>query len=239
MRVTKALLLVTLGFLLPASRAQKPTTYDLAQGSNFIIDPSKPSVYLEVDHIGPRKALRDGEPGVGIWLHLKNNCRLPIVVLEIGKPAESPKDTITLVDEIVPDPQVPAEGKGEDARGGGVFAPPELHDMMDIFRFPNLTEEEVLNAEEMARSSGKLIKRPRGYGWRNGFDSFRLSLVAPGDEVYFSVPTNHVTERWHFEIPFRLAVTNNSPVRPPYCYLAFYQEDLDRARAKAGAPTTH
>jgi len=173
-----------------------------------------------------------------IWLHLKNNCKLPIVVLAIGNTVEKPKDAMTLVDEIVPDPHVSIAGKGEDARGGGVFAQQGLRDMMDIFRFPNMTEEEIRSAEEKTRASTKPIDRPRGYGRLSGFDSFVLTLVAPGDQLYFSVPANHVSKSWHFEIPFRLAVPNSSRIRPPYSYVAFYQEDLDRAEEKAPAPTT-
>jgi hypothetical protein len=205
--------------------------------ADFLIDKTKPYVYLEVDHVGPRKPLRNDEPSIGIWLHLKNNCKLPIVVLVIGKPVEKPKNAVTLVDQIVPDPQVSSERKGEDARGGGVFAQPGLRDMMDIFRFPNMTEEEIRSAEEKTKTSTKRIERPRGYGSQNGFDSFMLTLISPGEQVYFSVPANHVSKTWHFEIPFRLALSNNSRIRPPYSYVAFYQDDLDRAQGKA-TPTT-
>jgi hypothetical protein len=62
-----------------------------------------------------------------------------------------------------------------------------------------------------------------------------LTLIAPGNQVYFSVAANHVSSTWHCEIPFRLAVPNSSRIRPPYSYVAFYQEDLDRAQGKAHA----
>jgi hypothetical protein len=206
--------------------------------SKFLIESNKPYVYLEVDHIGPRKPLRNDEPNTGIWMYLKNNCKLPIVVLVIGNPVAKSKDAITLADEIVPDPQVPTQGKDEDARGGGVFAQQGLRDMMDIFRFPNMTEEEIKSAEEKTRASTNPIERPRGYGSKSGFDSFVLTLIAPGDHLYFSVPANHVSKSWHFEIPFRLALPNNSRIRPPYSYVAFYQDDLDRAEGKTATPTT-
>jgi len=160
------------------------------------------------------------------------------VVLVIENPVAKFKDAITLVDEIVPDPQVSTEGKGEDARGGGVFAQQGLRDMMDIFRFPNMTEEEIRSAEEKMRASINPIERPRGYGSKSGFDSFVLTLITPGDQLYFSVPANHVSKNWHFEIPFRLAMPNNSRIRPPYSYVAFYQDDLDPAQGKAATPKT-
>jgi hypothetical protein len=65
-----------------------------------------------------------------------------------------------------------------------------------------------------------------------------LTVIAPGEQLYFSVPANHVSKSWHFEIPFRLGAPDNSRTRPPYSYVAFYQDDLDRAREKADTPTT-
>ena len=56
---------------------------------------------------------------------------------------------------------------------------------MDIFRFPNLTEEEIRSAEERNRSATSPVERPRGYGSRNGFDSFVLTLIAPGEKGLF------------------------------------------------------
>jgi hypothetical protein len=206
--------------------------------SRFLIDTTKPYVYLEVDHVGTRTPLRNDEPKSGIWLHLKNNCKLPIVVLAVGTPLAS-SNAIILEDEIVPNPQ--ASGGGEDARMAGLAIPSGLkdaQDITDIFRWPNRTEEEVRRAEEAQRATSKPIERPLGYGSQNGFNSFVLTLIAPGEQLYFSVPANHVSKSWHFEIPFRLAVPNNSRIRPPYSYLAFYQEDLDRAQEKVPAPTT-
>jgi hypothetical protein len=108
---------------------------------------------------------------------------------------------------------------------------------VDLFRWPNTTEEEVRRAEERQRATRKPVERPLGYGSQNGFDSFVLTVVAPGEQLYFSVPANHVSKSWHFEIPFRLAVPNKSGMRPPYSYVAFYQDDLDRAQGKAATPT--
>jgi len=222
-------------FLNTANAAQVGSFKDGVDYSKFLIDANKPYIYLELDHIGPMKPLRNDKPNTGLWLHLKNNCRLPIVILAIGKSPENPNEGIVLEDEIVPNPQ--GQATGGDGTSGGVVAPRELERMMDIFRFPNLTEEEIRSAEERQKSATSPVERPRGYGSHNGFDSFVLTLIAPGEQVYFSVPANHVSKTWHFEIPFRLALPNNSRIRPPYSYLAFYQEDLKNARA--ATPTTH
>jgi hypothetical protein len=51
---------------------------------DFVIDQSKPYVYLKFDHIGPRKPVQAGEGSTGIWLRVVSNCRIPIVFLSSG-----------------------------------------------------------------------------------------------------------------------------------------------------------
>jgi hypothetical protein len=51
---------------------------------DFVIDQSKPYVYLKFDHIGPRKPVQAGEGNTGIWLRVVSNCRIPIVFLSSG-----------------------------------------------------------------------------------------------------------------------------------------------------------
>jgi hypothetical protein len=224
-----------LSTLSPAQVAQ-PDEQDY---SKFVINANKPYVYLEVDHVGPREPLRNDEPNIGIWLHLKNNCKLPIVVLALGERHENVKEGIALEDEVVPDPIAPVTPTTRgDGSVGGIVAPHGLGEMLDLFRWRNMTEDEIRRAEERQRATSKPVERPRGYGSQNGFNSFVMTLIAPGDQVYFSVPANHVSKTWHFEVPFRLAVPNSSRIRPPYSYVAFYQEDLDKAQVKAPAPTT-
>jgi len=47
---------------------------------NFKIDDWKPYVYIDFDHLGERKSPDDSGSTHGLWLRLKNNCRLPITV---------------------------------------------------------------------------------------------------------------------------------------------------------------
>ena len=73
-----------------------------AQGidaSNFVIDRSRPYVYLRFDHIGSRKPILQGESNVGLWIKVVNNCRLPILFRAIGTP--SGENGIILEDEVV------------------------------------------------------------------------------------------------------------------------------------------
>jgi hypothetical protein len=67
--------------------------------SDFVIDKSKPFVYLRFDHIGPRKPLQDGEGAVGLWLRVVNNCRIPISFLSNSAPIGEPG--VMLMDEVV------------------------------------------------------------------------------------------------------------------------------------------
>jgi hypothetical protein len=67
--------------------------------SDFVIDSSKPYVYLKFDHIGPRKPHQDGEINTGLWLKVVNNCRIPIAFRSSGG---LPGDIETTVeDEVV------------------------------------------------------------------------------------------------------------------------------------------
>ena len=233
MRLPWSILLLALCVPPSTVRAQQSALKD-ATTDFFLIDTSKPYVYLEVDHVGTRRPLRKGEPSTGIWLHLKNNCKLPIVVVALGG-SEAPKGTLILEDEVVPNPQI----VGENARMTGIVAPHGPEEMNDIVRFPNMTEKEVRSAEAMQSGSKEPSERPPGYGIDSGFDALTLTLIPPGGQVLFTVPSNHVSETWHLEIPFRFALPNKSRIRAPYSYVAFYQEDLkDAVAQKSPMPIT-
>lgn len=66
---------------------------------DFVIDQSKPYVYLKFDHIGPRKPVQDGEGNTGIWLRVVNNCSIPIVFASFVMPKGNPG--VGLMDEVV------------------------------------------------------------------------------------------------------------------------------------------
>jgi len=90
----------------------------LEQESSFIIDTAKPYVYLEVDHVGPRLPRGKDEPSVGIYLRLKNNSNLPIVVSTSPGPAGSPD--CDLMDVVVPNLKMLFVVSG----GGPISSPP-------------------------------------------------------------------------------------------------------------------
>jgi hypothetical protein len=82
--------------------------------SSFVIDPSKPYVYLAFDHVGKREPFSQDEPDRGLWIRLVNNCRLP-VTLVISGPGQDDPDIAT-DDEIVT--HYPG-GLGQGLRAGG------------------------------------------------------------------------------------------------------------------------
>lgn len=80
------------------------TTFSQSSGvKDFVIDQSKPYVYLKFDHIGPREPLEKGE-GNGLWLRVVNNCRIPIVFRSQGMPDD--ERGVVLEDEVVAEPML-------------------------------------------------------------------------------------------------------------------------------------
>lgn len=65
---------------------------------DFVIDHSKPYVYLKFDHIGPRKPIQKGEVDTGLWIRVVNNCRIPIIFTSFSVP-DNPG--VGLMDEVV------------------------------------------------------------------------------------------------------------------------------------------
>jgi hypothetical protein len=139
MNLLREIPFVAFGLLTALLYAAGAGTKVASSVESFLIDPSKPYVYLEVDHLGPRKPLRDGEPGTGIWLRLKNNSTLPVVVIASGVPAESAGEALWIEDEVVPN----RPSTGTESMGSGMGYRPGQEDLTDIFLSPNVNEAEV------------------------------------------------------------------------------------------------
>lgn len=60
----------------------------------FVIDNSKPYVYIAFDHMGKREPVENWESPNGLWLRLVNNCNLPIRVKALGVGTADPGTTI-------------------------------------------------------------------------------------------------------------------------------------------------
>ncbi|MGC2299646.1 MAG: hypothetical protein WA476_12645, partial [Acidobacteriaceae bacterium] len=123
------------GLVIAGSLCAQPRQGSSAESKNFLLDASKPYVYLELDHVGPREPMLEGEPTVGLWLRLKNNCTVPIVVVLLK--GSSVKAEPGVMDEIVPNPPAP---KGDTA-GSGIIYKPGQAGLAGLFLAPNSHED--------------------------------------------------------------------------------------------------
>ncbi len=48
--------------------------------NSFVLDTTKPYVYLAFDHAGARKPVSPGESAEGIWIRFVNNCNQPVTI---------------------------------------------------------------------------------------------------------------------------------------------------------------
>ncbi len=93
--------------------------------SDFVLDHSKPYVYLAFDHIGPRKPVLEGEDTDGLWLRIVNNCRVPVSIGTYG----SAKDAgLGVFYEVIPvdQPMIvagPNIGEAESEKNKGDIMP--------------------------------------------------------------------------------------------------------------------
>jgi hypothetical protein len=53
-----------------------------------------------------------------------------------------------------------------------------------------------------------------------------LQTVAPGSDLIFSVPANHVSQYWYMQVPFHFSLPQVQSGSQPICYAAFKWEDL-------------
>lgn len=211
---------------------------------NFRVDEAKPYVYLQVVSIEARKPLEPNEPNTGIRLLLVNNSRLPISIITLAKNEAQKKAGFSVVDEVIPDPWI---GIGEGSGGGATGVQPDQKNLTSIIRWPNQTELEIRAAEVAAKDAKEARassqpSRPNGYNDQLFLGRRYLMIVQPGDSVSFSYPVSHISEMWHLEVPFRLALPSSGDLRPPYSAVALYWGDLsesDRSKIKETASKTY
>jgi hypothetical protein len=96
-------LISTVLFLLASSMVQ--TTQGNANA--FVLDSTKPYVYIAFDHAGSRAPIFAGESPEGLWLRFVNNCRLPVVIGTFD-PGTGEKGIGVLYDVVA----IPSSGSG-------------------------------------------------------------------------------------------------------------------------------
>jgi hypothetical protein len=155
---------------------------------NFLIDENRPFVYIEFDHTGRGAPWSPDEPPSRIWLHLRNNCRVPIVVLANGVPDDSPKDEVGVMHDVV-----------------ATRVPP----MVVQGKIPSMDRPAAASTEDKNESVAE--EMPRGYM----IDVGSSVTIMPGKSILFSIPTNHITKRWHIEISFEFELPRGKCCRDP------------------------
>lgn len=143
----------------------------------FVLNVDHPFVYAKFDHIGPGAPRSEDEPKQRVWLRLVNNCRVPIAVRANGVPDESPKDEIGVEYDVVANPEI-----------FGVVS--------------DKPEDKIAASQQKSEASTNEKVMPRGYMEEVG----SLVTIEPGSDILFSLPVNHLSEKWHIEIPFEFEV---------------------------------
>jgi hypothetical protein len=149
----------------------------LERRTSFVIEPNRPYVYLKFDHLGPGIPRDEHEPKTRTWLWLVNNCNVGIVVAENGTPDGSPKEEREIMYDVVPTIMANIGLGSFNAKVG------------------EMKPQQGKAGESTSNDSGEI---PRGYMGEVG----STERVSPGERILFSVPVNHLSERWHIEIPY-------------------------------------
>jgi hypothetical protein len=172
----KALSTLASVVLLTVATASLLAQSSKTSGTDFLIDVNRPFVYVNFDRIGLGIPRDTTEPNSRIWLRLRNNCRLGIVVRANGLPDGSPKDEVGLEYEVVANPAT------------NVFS----------FSTPNADKRESGQSGNSQTEKIKSDEISRGY-----MEEAASSVtIGPGQEILFSMPINHLSKQWHVEIPF-------------------------------------
>jgi hypothetical protein len=68
--------------------AVSPQAIESQATAKLALDATKPIVYIQFDHAGPRQPVEQDEPATGLWLRLVNNTIVPIEVKTDGTDPE-------------------------------------------------------------------------------------------------------------------------------------------------------
>jgi hypothetical protein len=167
---------------------------------DFVLDSSNPYVYLQFDHIGPRKPIQHGEPSTGLWLRIVNNCRVPVIVGTFG--ITTGDVGVGVIDEVIREDR---GGVRVEAEGAAIPTVPVGSD----------------SAPEKPKAT-KPMSVPEGYS----AEVHSATRIPPGESLLFSVPINHVGSDWFMRVRFTLAVSGAQVGNVPYSYVDFYESQI-------------
>jgi hypothetical protein len=181
----------------------------------FIFNKERAFTYLQFDHIGKGPRRDENEPAYRIWFRLVNNCRVPIVIRTFGVPDGSPVGEVGLFRDVVADPPASGYVSGSTVLESGASPKP-------------------------AESPATTPPMPDGY---DGEVSSAATLQA-SQSLLFSIPIDHLSGKWHIEIPFRFDVPHKRPLHyeaniggQPHMAISYWLSDLPpdaRKQVEAG-----
>lgn len=197
----------------------------------FLIDPAKPYVYLEVDHIGPRQPRAAGEPKIGIWMRLHNNCIVPIIVYTFGvpdfafaPPSPGRNEEIGVYDSVIANPRPWGFIRDQPPHPATLTETMKPSDLANyLWAKPQLQAAPTATAPPPPSPKPKGAKMPMGYWFDVGTDT----IIHPGESIYFSLPRNHVSPKWHVQIPFHFDLDVHSPIPRPENYVTLYEDQVE------------
>lgn len=182
--------------------------------ANFLIDPKKPYVYLEVDHIGPRRPMSEDEPHVGIWLRLHNNCIVPIVLNTLGNGQ--------VFDSVIANgyPSIGVSINDESLNKAPGY--PTTQDMASMLWGAPGKSGPPSKRPANPHPATEEASMPVGY-WA---DTGGVTTIYPGESLDFSIPRNQVSPKWHVEISFEFELDVHSEIPSAYNYVALYERQV-------------
>jgi hypothetical protein len=148
-----------------------------ADASAFVIDDSRPYVYLLFDHSGKGVRSADGDSDSRFWFRLINNCQVPIKVRTSGVPKGRPVGEIGIIYEVV------------ENRNRGVEITSTAISTGTDKPLPPQTNE------------NRSLPIPIG----NVANLSSAHAIPPKGSLLFSIPANHLSSKWHIEIPYTFA----------------------------------
>ncbi len=185
MRHSRIAALLCVVFLSNAFAAQAQS-----RAQTFVIDPSKPYVYLIFDHIGKREPISKHEPATGIWLRLVNNCRVPVIIATFDPGTGDP--SLGVYDEII---SVPANGPS-------VRSPSKAVESSEERPWEGYSPSEVLSTTTIPPRGAVLFSVPSNHVSRSWYLQIKFYLGVPS-AAYGKGPYSVVPFYWQ-DLPEKL-----------------------------------
>ncbi len=175
----------TLLFVILSSLPNLAQTSAHPDAGEFVIDNTKPYVYLLFDHWAKGVRSADDDSEIRYWFRLVNNCRVPIRVSTSGVPKGRPADEIGLIYAVVEN----------QSRGVEVIA--------EAAPLPGDKPQQPPTNEKGA------LRVPLS----NVSHLSSVDVIPPKGSLLFSIPANHLGVNWHIEITYEFDTPHGSGPR--------------------------